>query len=77
LKVVIFVKERDLPGSAAEALSKIEGVIEVMEVTGRDDIVAIADVLSDDELKWLRDRLKNESSLESFEIAVVAAERKR
>ena len=74
---MIFVKERDLPGSAAEILSKIEGIVEVMEVTGEDDIVALAEVLSDDELKWLKDRLKTEPSVESFEVAVVKAERER
>ena len=77
MRVVIFVKERDLPGSAAETLSKIEGIVEVMEVTGEDDIVALAEVLSDDELKWLKDRLKSEPSVESFEVAVVKAERER
>jgi len=77
LRVVIFAKERDLPGSAAETLSKIEGVVEVMEVTGEDDIVALAEVLSDGELKWLEERLKSEPSVRSFEVAAVRADRKR
>lgn len=77
MRVVIFANERDLPGSAAETLSKIEGMVEVMEVTGEDDIVAIAEVLSDNELKWLGDRLKSEPSIESFEVAAVRAEKRR
>lgn len=77
LRVVIFAIEKGLESSAAESLSKIEGITEAFEVTGKDDIIAMAEVLSGDELKWLENHLRSEPSIESFKMAVVKAERKK
>ena len=77
MRVVIFAIEKGLESSAAESLSKIEGITEAFEVTGKDDIIAMAEVLSGDELKWLENHLRSEPSIESFKMAVVKAERKK
>jgi len=77
LRVVIFAREKGPENSAAENLSKIEGIIEALEVTGKDDIIAMAEVLSGDELKWLGNRLRSEPSINSFEMVIVTAERRK
>ena len=77
LRVVIFAREKSSEGSAAENLSRIEGIIEALEVTGEDDIIAMAEVLSGDELKWLGNRLRSEPSIDSFEMVIVTAERRK
>jgi DNA-binding Lrp family transcriptional regulator len=77
LKVVIFAREKSPESSAAESLSKVEGITEAFEVTGKDDIIAMAEVLSGDELKWLENHLRSEPSIESFQMVVVKAERKK
>ncbi|HYA22446.1 MAG TPA: hypothetical protein VEG31_04705 [Thermoproteota archaeon] len=77
MRVVIFAREKRPESLAPESLSKIEGITEVLEVTGKDDIIAMADVLSGDELKWLENQLRSEPWIESLEVAIVKAERRK
>jgi len=77
LRVAIFAREKGPLGSAAEMLSRIEGITEVFTVTGKDDIIAMADISSVDELRWLREKLASEPSIGSSEIKVVTSVRKK
>jgi len=77
LRVVIFAREKSPESLDPETLSKIEGITEVLEVTGKDDIIAMAEVLSGDELKWLENRLRSEPWIESFDMTIVKAAKKK
>jgi len=77
LRVVIFVKERGASGSATQSLVKLEGISEVFEATGRDDVIAIADLVSEEELKWLTKELDREPSISSYDLKNVVSERSK
>ena len=74
---IVFAKEKGGTEEAAITLSKIEGVVDVLMVTGKDDMIAIVQVLSDNELDWLKRKLSEDPKIDSFELKKVQREWKR